>query len=208
MEKMENAVDFDHKGVLNDGDKVSVDGEEGKIEAYSDGATYKIFPPSTTKRYMFKPNNGIARPVTADKIKLISRATNTINWSKPYVYDEVDEYFENEDTEKWLQDHGLDFDKEKELTEFLKKGRLIDINEADLQNIENIMVSDDGFESDEEYSKSLKSMEKELGSKGSIKLDAPIVIEVKGDKYLFSGNCRINLAVKHHIPIKIWIIRS
>jgi hypothetical protein len=186
-----NSQDFGQHISFNSGDKVSVNGVEGEISTFSDGEVFKVFPPVKIKRYMFKDNEGNSKAVSVHQIKLISRSKNIIKWEEPDFYSEIEEYFDNEQTEKFLKDRGLDFDTEDELLDLLNGGKLVNITKEELSGCENF-----------EFDKFSESMEKILLKNGSIKLSAPIIFKFNNLYYK-----RMNLAFKYNIPLKVWLIK-
>jgi hypothetical protein len=180
-----------------------VNGEEGEISEFADGDVFKIFPPVKIKRYMFKNKDGVSKAVSVNQIQLKQKLKNNIRWTEPDFYSEMDEYFDNEMTEKFLKDHGFDFDTEDELIDFLEGGKLINITKEELfkdkisGNGNFITKDDDKF----------KQMDDKLVKYGTITLPAPIILKFDDKYYKFSGNRRINLAFKYDSPLKIWLIK-
>ena len=127
-----NSRDFGQHISYNPGDKVTVNGEEGEISEFADGDVFKIFPPVKIKRYMFKNKDGVSKAVSVNQIQLKQKLKNNIRWTEPDFYSEMDEYFDNEMTEKFLKDHGFDFDTEDELIDFLEGGKLVSITKEEL----------------------------------------------------------------------------
>ena len=79
-----------------------------------------------------------------------------------------------------------------------------------LKKYDNLTLKPEEFEQelrDPEYLKFFQSMESVL-ARGSITLPAPIVLLIGGTYYGFAGNRRINLAIKHNIPIEAWLIEA
>jgi hypothetical protein len=141
-----------------------------------------------------------------------SRSTLRIKWVRPDVRDEVGEYFENDHTKKFLKSKGISFKTEKELLDFLNSGELVSITKNELlTDFENMTLRDVDFLDelkDIEYRKSFESMEKNLIDTGTIALPAPIILKIGTTYYGFAGNRRTNLAFKHNLPLKVWLIKS
>ena len=133
----------------------------------------------------------------------------TITWTAPDLQSEVGEYLENPHTKTFLKSKGLEFKDEKEVLSFLKTGKLIPVTKEELTSRFDNISTDSDFEKelkDRVYQRSYKSMEKELAEKGSITLPAPIILKIGDVYYGFSGNRRMNLAFRHDIPLKVWLV--
>jgi DNA ligase D-like protein (predicted 3'-phosphoesterase) len=135
-------------------------------------------------------------------------ASTNITWIKPDFKSEVGEYFENEATKGWMRAHGLAFDSNEDLIAFLSNGSLKEISKKDLTGAHNITLGGSDFEGelkDPEYAQSFNEMENELG-KYDLALPAPIILNVDGAYYGFSGNRRMNLTFKHDLPFQVWVV--
>jgi len=130
-----------------------------------------------------------------------------IEWKKPDVSKEADEYFNNAITSSTLLKAKVKFNNLKEFEDKFKKGKVEDLPVAGLQNI---TTSPDDFKIElnvPEYRYSYESMKKELIDKGYIALEMPIIVKLNDDKYWgFSGNRRTNLAFEFGIPVKVWMV--
>ena len=135
----------------------------------------------------------------------------SINWVVPDFKQEFGEYFENPYTKNFVDTKVRMFENKEELLGFLHKGKLVSITKRELGKInDNMTLKDSDFEKELEeadYRISFDSMEKELIEKGSIILPAPIVLKTFC-YYGFSGNRRMNLAFRHKIPLKVWLVKS
>jgi len=131
-----------------------------------------------------------------------------ITWVKPNLNDETGEYFENIPTKEFLKSHNIEFTNEKEILDFLEKGKLVGISKPTLENhSENLeMVDEVGDWEDAEYQESYKKMQQSLLSGKDLRLPAPIFIKIKKIYYLFAGNRRVNLAFNNKVPLKIWLV--
>lgn len=132
-----------------------------------------------------------------------------INWNKPDLNSELGEYFENDFTKKFFKTKGLVFDTHEDLIHFLETGVLLDIDPKKFNagNAINMTLTKKEFEDelkDPEYKRSFDSMELVLLEQGAITLPAPIIVNFSGLFYGFAGNRRMNLAIKHGIPLKAW----
>jgi hypothetical protein len=92
----------------------------------------------------------------------------------------------------------------------LSTGKITPVTKEELmKKYDNITLKPSEFEQelkDPEYLKSFQSMEAVL-SRGSITLPAPIILLIDDTYYGFAGNRRLNLAIKHNIPIKVWLVQ-
>jgi len=133
-----------------------------------------------------------------------------IKWIDPDLKLEIGEYWENNFTKAWFKRYGLVFKTKQAVFEFLMHGKLMPLTIAELKRShENMTLDDKDFEKelkDKDYSKSYKSMEDTLLGKKTITLPAPIVIKFLSKYYGFAGNRRTNLARRHNIPLKVWLI--
>gem|GEM_PF-6443852 len=120
------------------------------------------------------------------------------------------EYTENEYTKHWLKEKGIVFNTDKEVLSFLGTGKITPVTKEELmKKYDNLTLKPSEFEQelkDSEYMKSFRSMEDVL-ARGSITLPAPIILFIDGTYYGFAGNRRLNLAIKHNIPIKVWLVQ-
>ena len=134
-----------------------------------------------------------------------------VNWTKPDFKDEAGEYFENEPTKDYLKSKDIEFKTEKELFDFLQKGKMTQISAKELsKNYENLSLTDAEFKDDMKdpaYAKSYNSMEKELEDRGTITLPSPIILKVgtTATYYGFAGNRRINFAINNNLPLTVWL---
>jgi hypothetical protein len=137
--------------------------------------------------------------------------SGNIVWVKPNLPEEVGEYTENDYTKQWLKSKGIVFNSDKEVMSFLNSGKMTPVSKEELmKKYDNITLNPSEFEQelkDPEYLKSFQSMEDVL-AKGSITLPAPIILLVDGTYFGFAGNRRLNLAIKHNLPIKVWLIQK
>lgn len=134
-----------------------------------------------------------------------------IIWTKPNFSRELGEYTENDFTQKYLAKKGFSFSSDDDLFDFLRGGTMKSMYGFDLSTIVNFTSSKKDSEEelkDPEYRKSFDSMESELMEKGEITLPAPIVLNFSGALYLFSGNRRAILAVKHGLPLSVWMVNA
>ena len=135
----------------------------------------------------------------------------SIVWVKPNLSEEIGEYTENDYTKQWLAKKGIVFNTNKEVLSFLSTGKMVSVTKEELlKKYDNLTLKPEEFEQelkDEEYLRSFQSMEAVL-SRGSITLPAPIILLVDGIYFGFAGNRRINLAIKHDIPIKAWLVQK
>jgi hypothetical protein len=132
-----------------------------------------------------------------------------INWTKPDIKSELGEYFENEFTKKFFKTKGLVFTTNEDLISFLNTGILLDIDPKKFNsgNTVNMTLTKKEFDAElnePEYKKSFDSMEEILLKQGTIILPAPIIVNFSGLFFGFAGNRRMNLAIKHGIPLKAW----
>jgi hypothetical protein len=143
------------------------------------------------------------------KEKLAGRGN--IVWVKPNLSEEVGEYTQNDYTKQWLKSKGIVFNTDKEVMSFLNSGKMTSVSKDELmKKYDNLTLEPSEFKQelkDQEYLKSFKSMEDALLRRGSITLPAPIIFLIDGTYYGFAGNRRLNLAIKHDIPIKVWLVR-
>jgi len=130
-----------------------------------------------------------------------------INWKKPDVSKEAEEYFNNAVTYAAFLKEKVKFKNIKEFEEKFKKGKVEDLPVTGLQNI---TTSPEDFQrelNNPEYRASYDSLKKELMNKGNISLEMPIIVKLNDDKYWgFSGNRRTNLAFEFGIPVKVWMV--
>jgi hypothetical protein len=132
-----------------------------------------------------------------------------INWTKPDIKSELGEYFENNFTKNFFKTKGLVFGTDEDLFRFIETGILLDIDPKKFNtgNTVNMTLTKKEFEDelkDPEYKRSFDSMESVLLEQGTITLPAPIIVNFSGLFFGFAGNRRINLAIKHGIPLKAW----
>ncbi len=132
-----------------------------------------------------------------------------IIWTKPDVKSELGEYFENEFTKRFFKSKGLVFDTQEDLIRFFETGILLDIDPKKFNsgNTVNMTLTKKEFEAelkDPEYKRSFDSMEEVLLKQETITLPAPIIVNFSGLFFGFAGNRRINLSIKHGIPLKAW----
>jgi len=179
-------------------------GSESKAEQQEQWK--KLEPLGIVKKY------ADSRMVQSILLRYISADQSlSINWVKPDVSEEIGEYFENDITREYLKNKNIEFDDPQSLISELDKGRLVDMNKAELGRCKNITSKKDDFEKEIKqpgYADSYKSMESELLKRKKITLPAPIILQTgkNGEFWGLSGNRRINLALKHTLPIKIWLV--
>jgi len=148
-------------------------------------------------------------------MKQISNALNppkrSIKWKKPNVKDEVGEYFNNPDTKSYLSYKGYQFNTEKDLIGFLSKGKMTEFHEAQLAGTENFTTNATDFSKElkkDGYSDSYDEMSKKLNKDMKISMPAPIVLKIGKRHYGFSGNKRVNLALRYELPVKVWLVEA
>jgi len=133
-----------------------------------------------------------------------------INWKKPDLSDEIEEYTGNNYTKNFFKKKGLIFKSDKEVLDFLNSGKSVTITHSQLSShYDNLTLDSKHFESelaDPDYALSFRSMEKILQDKGTITLPMPIIINFRGLYYGYAGNRRMNLAFKYGIPLKVWLV--
>jgi hypothetical protein len=134
-----------------------------------------------------------------------------INWEKPNLEEEIDEYFDNPSTKKWLLNNGISFESEDELINALSKGISKFASREYLieHHCKNLTLNKKDFNSElsnTDYSASFLKIERELNNKKVITLESPILLKVNNALYCFSGNRRANIAFKYNIPIKFWVV--
>jgi len=132
----------------------------------------------------------------------------SIEWVPPDLADEVGEYLENDVTKEFLSSQGIELGSADEVIEFLSTGAMTPFSAAQISQAENTSHGEE-FDVDlmwPEYRESFDSMEGELTTKGSITLPAPILLKVGGIYWGFSGNRRTNLAIKHDLPLEVWLV--
>jgi hypothetical protein len=133
-----------------------------------------------------------------------------INWVKPKLSNEIEEYTGNEHTQKFFQKKGLLFKSDEEVLDFLKTGKATTVTQAQLSaRYVNMTLDPKEFKTelaDPDYSLSFRGMDKILQDKGEITLPMPIIINFDGLYYGYAGNRRMNLAFKYDIPLKAWLI--
>jgi hypothetical protein len=130
-----------------------------------------------------------------------------IEWKKPDILKEAEEYFDNAVTAAALLKEGIKLKTPKEFEEKFKKGKVEDMPKVGVQNITNTKEEFEIELKDPEYRVSYESMKKELMDKGSIELEMPIIVKLNENKYWgFSGNRRVNLANEFGIPVKVWMV--
>jgi len=135
----------------------------------------------------------------------------TIKWVRPDFSKEVDEYTENEYTNRKLSEAGIILKTKKDVIAFLKGGQPEEVPKKTLKSRgDNLTLSKKDFDSelsDPGYAKSFRFMEKALGENGSITLPMPILVKKPdGDYHGFAGNRRMNLAWRKDLPITFWVV--
>lgn len=166
-------------------------------------------------------NRGKPYPVAIDQAakefrlstKQISNALRppkkAIKWIKPNFSEEVGEYFENQQTKSYLFNKGYEFSNDKELIDFLSKGKMKELSKIELARTENLTTNPSDFEEElkeEGYSDSYNSMRDKLNKDIKISLPAPILLKTENRYYGFSGNRRMNLAWNNNLPVKFWVV--
>jgi len=143
--------------------------------------------------------------------RYIRASEYNIVWTKPKFRSETDEYFDNPYAQRYLAELGLDFQNKKQLFKFLGKGSHKTLTKKQLGKCFNFTLDDSDFDRvirDPKLGESYKSMEADLKSNGSIKLESPILIKAGRNYYGFSGNRRTNLGYRNNVPVNFWVVQA
>ena len=151
----------------------------------------------------------LSRKDLLKKVAIKLSKVSQIRWVRPKFRKEFEGYFGKGDTKEAFLQHGLNFNTEKELLDFLSSGSLQRLKEDALKEAKNMTTSFKDFTEklkDQVFSYSFKKMERDFLSK-DLNLEAPIVIKFADGTYWgFSGNRRANLARKYGLPVVYYVV--
>lgn len=149
--------------------------------------------------------------VSVSSVLRMFLARYTIKWDKPIVTSEIDGYFGSPEACEVFAKHGLRFGDDRELRQFLSKGRLAPLSDDVLAKVDNFAFSKKDLEeklSDQTYSQAYKELEHKL-EKGDLLLQAPIVVKFNDGSYWgYSGRKRAYIARKHGLAVLYFIVEQ
>jgi len=144
-----------------------------------------------------------------DNIIRMFLARNTIKWENPIISGELNSYFENPEACSFFGKKGLRFSDERELRNFLSKGKLVYLSDDTINKIENFASSTKELEerlNDQTYSQSYKELEHKI-EQGDLLLEAPIIVKFKDGSYWgLSGRKRAYVARRNGIPVQYFLV--
>ena len=145
---------------------------------------------------------------SVDNVLRLFLARYSVKWQNPVVSNELHNYFGNAETCAFFIKHGLKFSEEKELRQFLSRGKLVTLPDDILFKVKNFAFSSKDLEDklkDQTYALSYKQIENKI-EQGDTLLEAPIIIKFKdGTYWFFSGRKRAYAARKQGVPVQYFL---
>lgn len=133
-----------------------------------------------------------------------------VKWRKPDLSRELEGYFGNPATRRFLASKGYLFETDEELLGFLKKGKLTKILRTPLIGTRNLTADPKDFNEkleDRGYRDRYDAMSRELREEIKLKMSAPILLKIGGTYWGYSGDMKANLGWREtSYEVTFWLI--